>query len=154
MTQMLVKRASIKQEPAGPGWCGLVGMSSGKLKGHQFNSRSGHIPGLWVQSLIGVHTRGNWSVSLSHMDISVPPFPLPPSKINKPVPVWGLRKTGTCRVTWRMFCFPLSCMGEVLCLHTLFYPWTDFWSLLLYPSLPNFYSCSVHSHISWDNSRL
>ena len=31
----------------------------GKAIGHWFNSQSGHILGLWVQSPVGVHTRGN-----------------------------------------------------------------------------------------------
>ena len=29
----------------------------GPKKGHRFNSRSGHKPGLWVQSLVGAHVR-------------------------------------------------------------------------------------------------
>ena len=38
----------------GPGQCGLVGWSiSHKLKGHMFDSQSGHMPGLQVQSLVG-----------------------------------------------------------------------------------------------------
>ena len=39
-----------------PDWCGSVGWASScKAEGHQFDSRSGHMPGLQVQSLGGVH---------------------------------------------------------------------------------------------------
>ena len=38
----------------------LVGASFGTPKGCGFDSRSGHIPRLWVQFLVGACTRGNW----------------------------------------------------------------------------------------------
>ena len=48
------------------GWCGSVGwVSSHKPKGHQFNSWSGHLPGLWARSPIGAHARGRQSMCLS-----------------------------------------------------------------------------------------
>ena len=47
-----------------------------KPKGHWFDSRSGYMPGLWVQSLIGTCVRGNQSVFFFHIDISLP-FSLP-----------------------------------------------------------------------------
>ena len=37
----------------------LVAASSHKLKGHGFNSQSGHMPRLWVKSLDGVRIRDN-----------------------------------------------------------------------------------------------
>ena len=37
----------------------LVGESSYKPKSHMFDSQSGHIPRLWVWSLVGAHMRGN-----------------------------------------------------------------------------------------------
>ena len=40
--------------------CGSVGWASScKAKVCCFHSQSGHMPGLWVPSLVGVHTRGN-----------------------------------------------------------------------------------------------
>ena len=37
-----------------PGWCGSVDwMPSGKPKGRQFDSQSGHMPGLWARSTVG-----------------------------------------------------------------------------------------------------
>ena len=44
----------------GPDWCDSVGwVASCKVKSCWFNSRSGHTPGLWVWSLVGVRARGN-----------------------------------------------------------------------------------------------
>ena len=39
---------------ARPDWGGSVGWVSHKVKGHRFDSQSGHMPGLWLQSLIRV----------------------------------------------------------------------------------------------------
>ena len=48
-----------------PGRCGSAGWaSSHKAKGYQFDS--------W--SPVGVHARGNWSMSLSHISVSLPLF--------------------------------------------------------------------------------
>ena len=49
-----------------PDWCGSVGWaSSGKAKGHQFNSGSGHKHGLWARSPVGECGKGNRSMSVS-----------------------------------------------------------------------------------------
>ena len=49
-----------KNASSHPNHCGSVGCtSSHKMKGHRFDSRSGHMPGLWVQSPVGAHARGN-----------------------------------------------------------------------------------------------
>ena len=43
----------------------------------QVRSQSGHVPGLWVWSLVGVHARGNHLMSLTSMFLSLslsPPF--------------------------------------------------------------------------------
>ena len=53
----------------------LVGALSYKLKGCGFNSQSGHMPRLWVQSLVGVLMGGNRPMFLSHIDISLPLSP-------------------------------------------------------------------------------
>ena len=47
----------------------LVGALFCKLKGCGFDSWSGHMPRLWVQFPVGAHTRGNWSMLLSHIDV-------------------------------------------------------------------------------------
>ena len=47
-----------------------------KARGHWFDSWSGHMPGLWVWSLVGVHTRGNWMMflcTLMFVSLSLPP---------------------------------------------------------------------------------
>ena len=50
----------------------LVGMSSHKPKGCRFNSWSGHMPRLWVWSLVGAHTELiNWYFSLPLMSLSL-----------------------------------------------------------------------------------
>ena len=57
----------------------LVGASSHTQKGHGFDSWSGHMPRLWVQSSIGACTAGNPSMFLSHTgnsSLSLPPLPL------------------------------------------------------------------------------
>ena len=51
--------------------------SSSKPKSDGFDSWSQYMPGLWVQSLVGVYARCNQSVFLSHIDDSLPLF-LPP----------------------------------------------------------------------------
>ena len=53
----------------------LVGASSCKPKGHGDNSQSGHIPGLQVRYPVGAFARGNLLMFLSHIDVSLPPFP-------------------------------------------------------------------------------
>ena len=51
----------------GPDWRGSVGLSSSrKVKGRWFISWSGRMPGLQVQSLVGV------CMFLSHIDVSLP----------------------------------------------------------------------------------
>ena len=40
-------------------------------KGCRFDSQSGHIPRLQVQSPVGVHTGGNLLMFLSHIDVSL-----------------------------------------------------------------------------------
>ena len=60
----------------------LVGVSSCTLKGHGFEG-SGHIPGLHVQSLVGVHIGVNQSMLLSYINVSFSLFlPLPLKSIN------------------------------------------------------------------------
>ena len=61
----------------GPACCGSVGWASfSKAKGHQFDSWSQHLPGLWVQSPLEVHTRGGRCFSPF-----LPPFPLSKEQI-------------------------------------------------------------------------
>ena len=56
-----------------PGQGSSVGwVSSCKLKGRGFNSRSGHTPGLRVQSPAAVCARGSGSMFLSHIGVSLP----------------------------------------------------------------------------------
>ena len=56
----------------GPDWWGSVGQaSSRKAKGLQFDSQSGHMPGLWVWALVRVHTKGSQSMFLS-LSFSLP----------------------------------------------------------------------------------
>ena len=49
-------------------------VSSCKAKDRRFDSRSGHMPGLWARFPVGVHVRGKWSMFLSHIDVSLPLF--------------------------------------------------------------------------------
>ena len=42
----------------------LVGVLSSRQKGHEFDFRSGHMPGLQVWSLVGVHMRCNDCIAL------------------------------------------------------------------------------------------
>ena len=62
-----------------PLWLSWLGVLPCKVKGCQFDSQSGHRPGLQVQSPFGVHRRGKPSMLLSHTDVSLllslPPFP-------------------------------------------------------------------------------
>ena len=63
----------------GPDPCGSFGWASScKAKGLRFYSRSGHMPGLQVRSSVAEHMRGNGSMFLSHVDVSLLLF-LPPS---------------------------------------------------------------------------
>ena len=50
-----------------------------KAKGHQFNSQSGHMPGLWVCS--GGHVRGDHTLMFLSLFFSLP-FPLSKNKQN------------------------------------------------------------------------
>ena len=53
----------------------LVGALFGKPKICRFNSQSGHMARLQVQSPVGTHMRGNQLMFLSHIDVSLPPCP-------------------------------------------------------------------------------
>ena len=77
--QILKKFLNIKKDSiTSPEPYGSVSVvSSRRMKGRQFDSQSGHMPGLHVQSLDGIHTKGIQLIFLSHIDISVPLF-LPP----------------------------------------------------------------------------
>ena len=51
----------------GPDWCGSVGWASSRdLKGCQFDSRSGQVPGLQVRSWVGAGRGAADDISLSH----------------------------------------------------------------------------------------
>ena len=66
---------NLKKGPC-PDWCGSVGwMLSSKPKGHQFNSRSVNMPGLWTRSLDAT------GMCLLHMDFFSLSFSLPKNKI-------------------------------------------------------------------------
>ena len=66
----------IKKEHRGPGWVAwLVGVSSHALKGRGFDSRSGHTPGLRVQSWSGgaqEATDGCFSLTSMLLSLSLP----------------------------------------------------------------------------------
>ena len=67
----------------------LVGESSCEPKGHRFNSWSGHIPRLWVHSLVGVYKKATnqcLSVCLS------PSLSLSPSPTPYPSPIKAMKK--------------------------------------------------------------
>ena len=52
-----------------PNWCGSLDWAAAcKLKGLRFDSRSGHMPGLWTRSPVGRLQRQ------PHMDVSLPLF--------------------------------------------------------------------------------
>ena len=61
-----------------PDWCGSVSWTySHKVKDHWFYPQLGHMPGLWVQSLVMVHERGSRSMLPPHIKVSLSLF-LPP----------------------------------------------------------------------------
>ena len=70
-----------------PGWVAqLVGASSSTPKSRRFNPSSGYIPRMWVQFLVRVCMRSNWSIFLSHIHVSLSlsfSFPLPRSSLCK-----------------------------------------------------------------------
>ena len=59
-----------------------VGHHSAKQTVTSLISGQGTLTGLQVWSPVGAHTRGNQSVFISHVNVSLPLFP-PPLKINK-----------------------------------------------------------------------
>ena len=65
--------------------CGSVDWTwACRLKGWQFDSQSGHMPGLWARSSVAGMQEANWSMFLSHIDVSLPLFLLlSPLSINK-----------------------------------------------------------------------
>ena len=65
----------IRKPLRSPDWCGSVGwVSSRKVKVCRFDSWSGHMPGLPVQSPVRAHMGGNRSKFLSHTDVFLPLF--------------------------------------------------------------------------------
>ena len=95
---------------AGPDQCGSVGWaSSRKMKGHQFDSWSGHKPGLQVWSPVAVSTRGNRLMFLSHIHVSLTlflPLPSPPSFFVKRQAGLLLQHPAS---AWRVFAVKLQC---------------------------------------------
>ena len=82
MKRWLISSRAIQTESKASG-PGQVGQSVGALppmpEGCGFDSWSGHMPRLWVQSSIGACTAGNPSMFLSHTgnsSLSLPPLPL------------------------------------------------------------------------------
>ena len=74
-----------------PDWCGSVAWASfRKAKGHRFSFRSGHMPGLWVQSRFGVCESQPTNVSLSHWSFSPSLSLSPPHSLN--INKWNLKK--------------------------------------------------------------
>ena len=66
------KNSTSKIKLKGPGPCGSVGwVLSCKRKGGEFNSWSGHMPGLQVWSPAGACARCNRSMFLSHINVSL-----------------------------------------------------------------------------------
>ena len=62
----------------------LVGVSAHRLKGHQFDSRSGHMLGCGLWPQVAARVGSNRSMFLSHIDVSLLSLSLPSSlsKIN------------------------------------------------------------------------
>ena len=73
----IFKTADLKSLSNAAGVTQLVGVLPCKPKDCVFNSQSGHIPGLWVQLLVGACARGSQLMFLS--------LPSPFSKINEHV---------------------------------------------------------------------
>ena len=71
-------------------WLGII-LQNKRLS---IPSQSGHMPGLWVWSLVGVHAGGNWSVFLFLILMFSPCLSLlsPFSKINKHDLGWRLKR--------------------------------------------------------------
>ena len=71
---------------SGPGWVAqLFGVLFSTLKGRGFDSWSGHIPRLWVQSPVGERMGGTQSMCLTLTFFSLPSSL---SKINKHILKW------------------------------------------------------------------
>ena len=71
---ILIFPLSIFKDIALVGMSQLVGVSSCKPKGWEFNSWSEHIPSLRVQSPVGTHAKNKLSMFHSHINVS---FSLP-----------------------------------------------------------------------------
>lgn len=74
----------------------LVGASLRAPKGCGFNYRSGHIPRVGL--IPGRGTYGRQQIYVSHINISLSPFPSSLSKVNKGAPVAQSVSTGTYKV--------------------------------------------------------
>ena len=71
----------------------LSGVSfSCTLRDSRFNSWSGHIPRLWVLSLVSLYSRRAIHVSLSHLSLSYQAYPQVRIKIRK-YPIFLVEKT-------------------------------------------------------------
>ena len=77
-----VLSSQLKWSSSSPGRCGSVGWSVfHKEKGLQFDSQSGHMPGLQIQSPVRARARDTQSMFLSHIDVFLSPsLPSPLSK--------------------------------------------------------------------------
>ena len=61
----------------------MFGATSWTRKGCSLDPQSGHIPSLWVRSLVGAHIGGNRWLFLSHIDVSLSVLPPTPSFFSK-----------------------------------------------------------------------
>ena len=79
LTKHLQNSKQAKKKTTSPDWYGFLGcVLSHKAKGHQLDSRSGCMTGLWTQSLVGACERQPVDVSLTHQCFtpSLSPSPL------------------------------------------------------------------------------
>ena len=74
-----LRRKRMKKAGNGPGWCSSVDcMPTCEPNGHQFDSQSEHIPGLWARSPVGGMREATdpcISCTLIFLSLFFPPFP-------------------------------------------------------------------------------
>ena len=94
-----IKPLRSQKRHTSPGWCGSVDwVPAFKPKGHQFDSQSGHMPGLQARSPVrGVWEATNQCFSRTSMyiNVSLSPFLPPPLKINKSLKTTTTKKSVT-----------------------------------------------------------
>ena len=110
---VIVRNWKVILKPSGcPNWCGLVGwVLSCKVKGHWFDSQSGHVPGLWVWFPVRhIREAASWCFSFTSMFLFFSFSPASPLSKIKLKSLWNRTYSQLTMNKWQVAILSVSCL--------------------------------------------